>query len=179
MRSHPSDARSGSLQNRRGSSVSMAAADPLGDRRNSRGGSPSPLRGSLSSSPLRSAVVSAPPPVSKHAAAVAETVYAAAAQALLLLCSLAPEVCCGACACRASYPCQQSQACMVFSLPDLCGQKLGSSVIFCPNKLFRPFGRLRSSQRPRPVRRRTRLAQQANSKPEHPALPRLDVLLPR
>ncbi|KAK9805788.1 hypothetical protein WJX73_010423 [Symbiochloris irregularis] len=92
LQSHASDARSGSLQNRRGSSVSMAAADPLGSRRDSRGGSPSPLRGQLSSSPLRSAVVLAPPPVSKHAAAIAETVYAAAAQALLLLCSLAPEV---------------------------------------------------------------------------------------
>lgn len=67
------------------------SVDALGARRDSRG-SPSPLRGPLSSSPLRSAANAATVLVSRHAAGVAEAMYAAAAQALLLLCSLAPEV---------------------------------------------------------------------------------------
>lgn len=64
----------------------------LHSRRDSGAGSPSPMR-QLSPNPQRSsAAAAAGVGISRHAAALADGMYAAAAQSLSLLCSLAPEV---------------------------------------------------------------------------------------
>lgn len=72
-------------------SVKSMSVD-LHSRRDSGAGSPSPMR-QLSPNPQRSsAAAAAGVGISRHAAALADGMYAAAAQSLSLLCSLAPEV---------------------------------------------------------------------------------------
>ena len=99
----------------------------------SKAGSPSPMR-QLSPNPLRSSVIAGPGGVSQHAAALADAMYAATAQALSLLCSLAPEVRCpDACAVSAfPNPLWTSQSTAVLRLGTLdlpchviarCGQR--------------------------------------------------------